>query len=204
MGICSFFFFLERNRRYSHWLHLFLEQGEGERKEYIERCRIWIDLIQSWRKHPSPCVRVKGHILVNLLSEMHGLVLFFNSRKSKNAGMGSSPESKMETYECLTHLPPYTATLCSSSIPQDLLYKSPRDLVHIQIPTQMWSKTQDFAFVAVPVEFPSSPIVGLCALTAEGLGSVPGQGAKIPQARLCGQKETRFPGCRCCQPRTTF
>ena len=71
-----------------------------------------------------------------------------------------------------------------SSIPQDLMYKSPRDLVHMQIPTQMWSKTQDFAFVAVPREFPSSPIVGLCTLTAEGLGSVPGQGAKIPQARL--------------------
>lgn len=27
-----FFFFLERNRRYSHWLHLFLEQGEGEKR----------------------------------------------------------------------------------------------------------------------------------------------------------------------------
>ena len=77
-----------------------------------------------------------------------------------------------------------------SSIPQDLMYKSPRDVVHMQIPTQMWSKTQDFAFVAVPREFPSSPIVGLCTLTAEGMGSVPGQGAKIPQARPCGQKET--------------
>ena len=88
----------------------------------------------------------------------------------------------------------HSHTVFQSSIPQDLLYKSPRDLVHIQIPTQMWSKTQDFAFVAVPREFPSSPIVGLCAITAEGLGSIPGQGAKIQQARLCGQKETRFPG----------
>ena len=84
----------------------------------------------------------------------------------------------------------HSHTVFWSSIPQDLMYRSPRDLVHMQIPTQMWSKTQDFAFVAVPREFPSSPIAGLCTLTAEGLGLVPAQGAKIPQARLCGQKET--------------
>lgn len=63
----------------------------------------------------------------------------------------------------------------------------------MQIPTQMWRETQDFAFVAVPWEFPSRPIAGLCAPTAEGLGTIPGQGAKIPQARLCGQEETSFP-----------
>lgn len=73
----------------------------------------------------------------------------------------------------------HSHTVFQSSIPQDLLYKSPRDLVHIQIPTQMWSKTQDFAFVAVPREFPSSPIVGLCALTAEGLGWILGWGTKV-------------------------
>ena len=45
------------------------------------------------------------------------------------------------------------------------MYKSPRDRVHTQIPTQMWRETQDFAFVAVPWEFPSRPIAGLSALS---------------------------------------
>ena len=30
--------------------------------------------------------------------------------------------------------------------------------------------------------------LGFCALIAEDLGSVPGQGTKIPQAMWCGQK----------------
>ena len=30
--------------------------------------------------------------------------------------------------------------------------------------------------------------LGLCAFTAEGLGSIPGEGTKIPQATWCGQK----------------
>ena len=30
--------------------------------------------------------------------------------------------------------------------------------------------------------------MGLCAFTAEGPGSIPGQGTKIPQTAQCGQK----------------
>ena len=30
--------------------------------------------------------------------------------------------------------------------------------------------------------------LGLCALVAEGLGSIPSWGTKIPQATWCGQK----------------
>ena len=33
--------------------------------------------------------------------------------------------------------------------------------------------------------------LGLCALTAEGLGSIPGWGTKIPQAMWCGQKKAK-------------
>ena len=87
----------------------------------------------------------------------------------------------------------HSHTVFWSSIPQDLMYRSPRDLVHMQIPTQMWSKTQDLAFVAVPREFPSSPIVGLCTLTAEGLGLVPAQGAKIHKPDCAARKKLK--GC---------
>ena len=31
--------------------------------------------------------------------------------------------------------------------------------------------------------------LGLCAFTAEGTGSIPGQGTKIPQAMLCNQNK---------------
>ena len=31
----------------------------------------------------------------------------------------------------------------------------------------------------------------LCALTAKGPGSIPGRGAKIPQATRCGQKKKK-------------
>ena len=31
--------------------------------------------------------------------------------------------------------------------------------------------------------------LGLCAFTAKGVGSIPGQGTKIPQAAWCGQKK---------------
>ena len=33
--------------------------------------------------------------------------------------------------------------------------------------------------------------LGLCAFTAEGQGSVPGQGTKIPQAKWHGQKKKK-------------
>ena len=33
--------------------------------------------------------------------------------------------------------------------------------------------------------------LGLRALTAEGLGSIPGQGTKIPQVTWCGQKRKK-------------
>ena len=33
--------------------------------------------------------------------------------------------------------------------------------------------------------------LGLCAFTAEGLGSVPGWGTKIPQVVWCGQKKKK-------------
>ena len=33
--------------------------------------------------------------------------------------------------------------------------------------------------------------LGLCAFTAKGLGSIPGQGTKIPQATRCGQKNPK-------------
>ena len=33
--------------------------------------------------------------------------------------------------------------------------------------------------------------LGLCALTAEGLGSIPGRGTKTPQATWRGQKKTQ-------------
>ena len=33
--------------------------------------------------------------------------------------------------------------------------------------------------------------MGLCAFTAEGQGSVPGQGTKIPQAKWHGQKKKK-------------
>ena len=37
--------------------------------------------------------------------------------------------------------------------------------------------------------------LGLCTLTAEGPGSIPGQGTKIPQPVWCGQKKklSEFP-----------
>ena len=35
------------------------------------------------------------------------------------------------------------------------------------------------------------PRIGLRASTVQGLGSIPGQGTKIPQASHCGQKEKR-------------
>ena len=38
-------------------------------------------------------------------------------------------------------------------------------------------------------ELPYGPGLGFCALTAQGLDSVPGQGTKILQAPQCGQKE---------------
>ena len=31
-----------------------------------------------------------------------------------------------------------------------------------------------------------------CAFTAEGLGSIPGQGAEIPQTARCGKKKKSF------------
>ena len=34
--------------------------------------------------------------------------------------------------------------------------------------------------------------LGLCAFTAEGAGSIPGWGTKIPQASRCGQKEKNY------------
>ena len=34
--------------------------------------------------------------------------------------------------------------------------------------------------------------LGLCALTAEGLGSIPGQETKIPQAIQCSQKQNNI------------
>ena len=33
--------------------------------------------------------------------------------------------------------------------------------------------------------------LGLCAFTAEGWGSIPGQGTKIPQAKRYGQKKKK-------------
>ena len=33
--------------------------------------------------------------------------------------------------------------------------------------------------------------LGLCAFIAEGLGSIPGQGTKIPQAARCGKKKRK-------------
>ena len=36
-------------------------------------------------------------------------------------------------------------------------------------------------------KFPSSQWLRLCTFTAEGPGSIPGQGTKIPQAMRCGQ-----------------
>ena len=33
--------------------------------------------------------------------------------------------------------------------------------------------------------------LGLCALTAEGPGSIPGWGTKIPQAAWCGKKKNK-------------
>ena len=38
-------------------------------------------------------------------------------------------------------------------------------------------------------EFPGGPVVRLCASTAGGMGSIPGQGNKIPQAARCSQKK---------------
>ena len=35
-------------------------------------------------------------------------------------------------------------------------------------------------------EFPGGPVVRTCAFTAMGLGSIPGQGTKIPQAMWQG------------------
>ena len=46
-------------------------------------------------------------------------------------------------------------------------------------------------YLKITYNFGNSPVVqwlGLCALTAEGLGSIPGRETKIPQAIQCGQK----------------
>lgn len=37
-------------------------------------------------------------------------------------------------------------------------------------------------------EFPMVQWLGLCIFTAEGTGSIPGEGTEIPQAAQCGQK----------------
>ena len=35
--------------------------------------------------------------------------------------------------------------------------------------------------------------LGLCASTAGGMGSIPGQETKIPHATPCGQNKTKYP-----------
>jgi len=40
-------------------------------------------------------------------------------------------------------------------------------------------------------EFPAGPVVRSPLYTARGMGSIPGQGKKIPQAALCGKKKKK-------------
>ena len=40
----------------------------------------------------------------------------------------------------------------------------------------------------LPWDLLGGPVLELCTLTAEVLGSIPGQGTKIPQAVRCSQK----------------
>ena len=44
-------------------------------------------------------------------------------------------------------------------------------------------------------EFPGSPEFRLCAFTAKGLGSIPGQGTKILQTTLPKEKKAAFTAC---------
>ena len=43
-------------------------------------------------------------------------------------------------------------------------------------------------------------MLGLCALTAEGAGSIPGQGTEIPQAEQHGQKKKSHAVKKSCSP----
>jgi len=47
---------------------------------------------------------------------------------------------------------------------------------------------KDLCVRSLTVNSPAAQRVGLCSLTAEGLGSIPGQGTKIPQTTSGGQK----------------
>lgn len=93
--ICScFFFFPERNRRYSHWLHLFLEQGGGRRKEIGKKKMQTYGLIQfdPGEKCPSQHVRVKtGPVVVTLPSEPRNLVLRLIVGRARMPGWDLKP-----------------------------------------------------------------------------------------------------------------
>ena len=50
-----------------------------------------------------------------------------------------------------------------------------------------------FFFLKRPRDFPGSPVVKTLPSNAGGVGSIPGQGTKIPHAMGCGQKLKKGP-----------
>lgn len=139
-----FFFSPERNRRYSHWLHLFLEQGGGRRKEIGKRMQtyglIWFN---PGEKCPSQHVRVKtGPVIVTLPSEPRNLVL------PLIAGWAGMPEWDLKhRNKCLIYLtqPHCVLEQCFSSF--DVVWGA-WDLIWMQILTpKVWIEAQDFMFL---------------------------------------------------------
>ena len=56
-----------------------------------------------------------------------------------------------------------------------------------------WS--MHYSNLCANVDFPGSPLVIVCASTAEGVGSIPGWGTKILHAVWCGRKKNGV--CQC-------
>ena len=67
-------------------------------------------------------------------------------------------------------------------------------IIHSSWPSYMCKSVTDTNLMNLKVksrEFLAVQWLGLCALTAEGPGSIPGRGTKIPQAVWCSQKKKK-------------
>ena len=76
------------------------------------------------------------------------------------------------------------------------LARMPFCLTHILIPRDpqilvLTRFTQETYFKCVSSGFPGSPMVKICTFNAGGMGSIPGQGTKIPHASWHGQKKKK-------------
>lgn len=100
------FFPLERNRRYSHWLHLFLEHREE-----------WREIHRKWRRHMDWYASILEKNIHLNMSELRRAIdswpchqnsiiwsCFFNSRKGKNSRMGLFWTKNLTKNKCLVYL----------------------------------------------------------------------------------------------------